>query len=163
MYFRDDCSGLHCNNQCPETFTLGKLDSDNWPLVAKGVIVALVLGITILCVLVKGIFCTWLYCLQRQQSKKKHAQGDGTQGNQAVTINRSLQSQSPARVITLPSVSSQSMTTAQQAGVLRYDSWSGDVIQASPHTIHVSLYVSVKCLGLGINNSHCSSNFMGSM
>ena len=104
-------------------FSLGELNSDSWPPAAKGVIVALVLGITILSLLIKGIFCTWLYCLQRQQRQQKRKEGSKTQ--------------SPVRMVelTLVSMTSQSTAAPQQARVLRYDSWAGDTTQASSHAI----------------------------
>ena len=46
---------------------MGELDSNDWHPVAKGVIVGLVLGITILCLVAKGIFFIWLCHLQRKQ------------------------------------------------------------------------------------------------
>ena len=68
MHFRDNCSGLHCNNQCPERLTLGELDSDDWPPVAKAIVAALVLVVTILCHIAKVMFYIWLCCLQRKLS-----------------------------------------------------------------------------------------------
>ena len=81
MHFRDNCSGLHCNNQCPETFTLGELDSDDWPPAAKAIIVALVLGVTIVCLIAKGIFCIWLCCLQRKQHDYRSEEGEKIQAS----------------------------------------------------------------------------------
>ena len=111
MHFRDNCSGLHCNNQCPETFTLGELDSDDWPPVAKAIIAALVLGVTILCLLAKGLCLTWLYYVQRKQRKYNCLEGDKIQEKQSVA---SINSPNSVRVGNPASASPPPPTTDRQ-------------------------------------------------
>ena len=69
VYFRDTCNGPHCNDQCPETFSLGKLNSNNWHPVAKCVIVGIVLLVMILCVILKLGFDIWLRILNKKQNR----------------------------------------------------------------------------------------------
>ena len=91
MHFRDNCVGLHCNNQCPDRFSFGELDSNDWSPVAKAVSVGLVLGVTILCLVAKGIFYIWMCCLQRKQNmwlcclqwKQHHCHGVKAEKKQA--------------------------------------------------------------------------------
>ena len=61
------CVGPYCNRQCPESFTLGELTSNNWPPWAKILIVSIVLGIAVFALLMKVVFVIWLYVLERKQ------------------------------------------------------------------------------------------------
>ena len=65
--FRDDCQGPYCNTDCPEEFTLGELDSNNWPSEAKIILVIVVLVITVASLMLKVMFMMWYYQLQRNQ------------------------------------------------------------------------------------------------
>ncbi len=65
--FRDSCNQPYCNDQCPERFTLGELTANNWPLVVKIVIAAVVAAIGLICVFCKFCFKLWLLWLEKKQ------------------------------------------------------------------------------------------------
>ena len=46
---------------------LGQLTSDNWPLWSKILTAALVVGLAVVCVLIKMAFVAWLWWLERKQ------------------------------------------------------------------------------------------------
>ena len=118
MHFRDNCSGLHCNNQCPEMFTLGELDSDNWPSGLKATIVALVLVVTMLCVIAKGMFFAWLHCLRWKQ--RNHEEGDKTQEKHVVSTNEHQSLHSQTSEGALASDVPQSQTRSQQTPAVEH-------------------------------------------
>lgn len=62
-------AGVLCNPQCPDQVTFGELTSNNWHLGIKGFILALIVGIALICVIVKVQFDTWLYILERKLNK----------------------------------------------------------------------------------------------
>lgn len=65
--FRDDCTGLYCNEQCPEMFILDELTSNNWSDAAKIILVLILLGIVAMCVVLKAMFMLWRYRLEKKQ------------------------------------------------------------------------------------------------
>ena len=46
---------------------LGELTSDNWPLWSKIFIAVLVVGLAVICMLIKIAFMVWLWLLERKQ------------------------------------------------------------------------------------------------
>jgi len=59
--------GPYCNRECPETFLLGELTSNNWPFWGKILVVSIVMGIGVLAVFMKVLFKIWLFVLERKQ------------------------------------------------------------------------------------------------
>ena len=62
-------AGVLCNPQCPDQVLFGELTSNNWHLGVKIFIIALVLGIAVICVIVKLQFDTWLYVLETKLNR----------------------------------------------------------------------------------------------
>ena len=60
-------SGVLCNEQCPDRLVLGALTSDNWPLWSKIFVSVLVVGLAVICMLIKAAFVVWLWWLERKQ------------------------------------------------------------------------------------------------
>lgn len=52
---------------CPDRLELGELTSDNWPLWSKIVIAVLVIGVAVVCMVVKVMFMVWVCWLERKQ------------------------------------------------------------------------------------------------
>ena len=65
--FLDSCEGPYCNEQCPESFTLGELTSNNWPIGVKIVIAAVIVAIGMVCMFMKSLFKVWLFWLEKKQ------------------------------------------------------------------------------------------------
>ena len=82
--------------ECPEEFTQGELTSNNWHLGLKIIIAILIVGVSVLCVVMKLIFGLWLCWLNWKQNtyldtldadedeaedklqvRRMHASGDG--------------------------------------------------------------------------------------
>ena len=61
--------GVLCNPQCPDQVIFGELTSNNWHLGVKIFIITLVIGIAVICVIVKLQFNTWVYVLERKLNK----------------------------------------------------------------------------------------------
>ena len=61
------CTGILCNDQCPDQLLLGQLTSDNWPLWSKIFITVLVVGLATVCMLIKMAFVAWVWWLERKQ------------------------------------------------------------------------------------------------
>ena len=53
MNFRDLCTTPHCNTQCPEQFIFNSLQPDEWPMVARLSLAAVVVTIAVGCILLK--------------------------------------------------------------------------------------------------------------
>ena len=66
-------TGVLCNPQCPDQLILGELTSNNWRLGVKVFIVILIVGIGITCVIIKVMFFTWLYVLEKKLSNYLHS------------------------------------------------------------------------------------------
>ncbi len=66
--FRDDCGGLYCNSQCPGTFELGDLTSNNWAMWLKILIATMVVAVGVIAVAIKLLFVLWLWWIQRKQA-----------------------------------------------------------------------------------------------
>ena len=54
--------------ECPEEFTQGELTSNNWHLGLKIIIAVLIVGVSVLCVVMKLIFGLWLCWLNWKQN-----------------------------------------------------------------------------------------------
>ena len=61
------CTGILCNGQCPDQLVLGELTSNNWPLWSKIIVAILVVGLAMVCVLIKMAFVIWVWWLERKQ------------------------------------------------------------------------------------------------
>ena len=59
-------AGTHCNSQCPDKLLLGELTSNNWHIGVKSTIAVLIVGLSIVCVLIKLTFVVWLYRLEKK-------------------------------------------------------------------------------------------------
>ena len=70
LVFRDGCIGVHCNDACPEQFALGVLTSNDWPAWLKIVIAAIVVGLSLICLLVKAMFMAWWFFYVRYRQAK---------------------------------------------------------------------------------------------
>ena len=53
---------------CPEEFNLGSLTSNNWATVGKAAVAIVIVGVTILCLIMKLIFGLWLCRLNWKQN-----------------------------------------------------------------------------------------------
>lgn len=64
-----DCTttGILCNNQCPDELELSALTSDNWPLWSKIIVAIIVVGLAVVCMLIKMAFVAWIWWLERKQ------------------------------------------------------------------------------------------------
>ena len=60
-------AGPYCNMECPETFVLGDLTSNNWPSRVKIAIICIVMGIGLIALVLKVLFVLWLCWLERMQ------------------------------------------------------------------------------------------------
>ena len=65
--FLDSCEGPYCNEECPESFTLGELTSNNWPIGVKIVIAIIIVAIGMVCMFMKFLFKIWLFWLEKKQ------------------------------------------------------------------------------------------------
>ena len=52
---------------CPDSFSLGDLKSNSWPVRAKIAIAAIVIGVGVVCLFMKFMFRLWLYRLEKKQ------------------------------------------------------------------------------------------------
>lgn len=60
--------GVLCNAECPDELMLGQLTSNNWHLSVKILIAVLIIGLALLCVMMKITFVLWLYRLEKKQN-----------------------------------------------------------------------------------------------
>ena len=60
-------TGILCNDACPDQLLLGELTSNNWPLWSKILVAVLVVGLAVVCMLVKVAFVTWVWWLEKKQ------------------------------------------------------------------------------------------------
>ncbi len=65
--FRDSCQGPHCNDACPEMFVLGEPNSNSWLPSSKVMLVLVVVGVAVLCILMKVVFVVWMWRLEWKQ------------------------------------------------------------------------------------------------
>lgn len=59
--------GVLCNSQCPDELRLGELTSNNWHMGIKIFISVLIIGLAVLCVVIKIVFILWLILLEKKQ------------------------------------------------------------------------------------------------
>ena len=59
-------AGFHCNSQCPDELLLSELTSNNWHVGVKSTIAVLIIGLSVICVLIKLTFVVWLYHLEKK-------------------------------------------------------------------------------------------------
>ena len=62
-------AGVLCNPQCPDQVLIGELTSNNWHLGVKIFIITLVVGIAVICVIMKLHFDAWLYVLEMKLNR----------------------------------------------------------------------------------------------
>lgn len=74
-------SGVLCNRQCPDELEFGELTSNNWPLWSKIIVSVLVVGLAVICMVIKIAFVTWLWWLE----KKQDAYLDSLEGDEEQT------------------------------------------------------------------------------
>jgi len=67
LHFRDGCQGPHCNDACPEMFVLNDLESDIWKEGSKGILIVIIVGIALVCLVLKAVFTLWLWRMEYYQ------------------------------------------------------------------------------------------------
>ena len=61
--------GVLCNSQCPDKLQLGELTSNNWHTGTKVFIALLIIGLAVVCIIVKVVFRLWLFQLEKKQEE----------------------------------------------------------------------------------------------
>ena len=65
--FTSTCQGPYCTGECPDSFIIIPLTSNNWPGLVKFLIIAVSFTISMACIFMKMLFVLWLFKLERKQ------------------------------------------------------------------------------------------------
>lgn len=68
IYYRESCKSPHCNDKCPETITLG-LGTQFWPVSVQYTLITIVIGVVILCVVIKFSLSIRYLWIRRKQKR----------------------------------------------------------------------------------------------
>ena len=80
LKIRDSCYSPHCNSKCPEQFII-HLGGNNWSSYAQALLICIVIGVTMICLLFKVLFFTWLIILKKKQKEYQKAVTSDTEQN----------------------------------------------------------------------------------